>query len=416
MIKAITFLVFLLVISFDSSESATLECEFKYNTWHVVGSLYTCYINKGITINTLDTAYIDSTTGNHQSSHTNDNVNYLYFVSVTISYFPRGIDAIFKNLKGIYFNNVGLKEIQQSDLKPFPKLIEFLIQAGNYIEILEEGLFDFNPELEYINLYDTKITHIDPKVFDSLTKLRQLYLSSNTCINQIATNRTSVLNLIKELPTKCNNSEYSSLAQELTFLESESKSLNFNDFKLELENLESKINSSKFVNFYQTKLQHLKDILNEKSIETKNCSALNVKIEDQMSSLKDSFSSLIKDSKDNCTKNNENYAELSDKVANIQKSVEKVNKKLDDFKQNIDRISTIESESKATHEVIIEAINKAVENIEMNLMAKMDENFKEINKKVQESEIRFNERTAKIMKSLKVIFDVSDMALNYSLQ
>jgi len=475
-----------------------MECEYKYNTWNVVGSLYTCYVTKGITITSLDTAYVNSTTGSHQSGHNNDNVNYLYINSVTISYFPRGLDAIFKNLKGIYFHINGFKEIHQSDLKPFPKLIEFLVILSYQLEILEEGLFDFNPDLEYVNLHTNKITHIDPKVFDSLPKLRKLYLSSNTCINKDSYDRTAVLNLIKELKTMCNNSDYSILDQKLKFLESESKSLNFSDFKEELENLESKINSSKFVNFYQTKLQNLKIILDKKSPEVKNCSTLKVKflnfitnlksltaqvsneienvsqesnngaainlqcmslndsfvninmnvqkvdekivnlsenilnlnqtvtkIKEKISDLKESFINFNKEAstefKDNIAKNNENYAELNEKVENIKKAVESVDKKLEEFKESINNIKTstiekVESESASTHDVIKEAITKAVEKIEKNLVEKMDENLKKINKNVQEGEKRFNERTAKIMKALKVIFDVSDMALNYSLQ
>jgi len=487
------------VISFDSSETATMECEYKYMNGQITGSLYTCYVTKGITITSLDTAYVNSTTGSHQSGHNNDNVNYIYIPSgSTISYFPRRLDAIFRNLKCIRFDNVGLKEIHQSDLKPFPKLIELLVEVSrNQIEILEEGLFDFNPDLEYIYLYQNKITHIDPNVFDSLTKLRHLELQSNTCINKYAYDRTSVQNLINELKTMCNNSDYSILDQKLKFLESESKSLNSNDFKVELENLESKINASKFINFYQTKLQNLKVILNEKSPEVKNCSTLKVKflnfitnlksltaqvsneienvseesnneatinlqcmslndsflninnnvekvdekivnlnenilnvnqtvakIEEQVSSLKESFVNFNKEAstefKDN-NKNNENYAELNEKVEDIKKAVESVDKKLEELKgtKNNIRTSTIEKvepESASTHDVIKEAITKAIAKIEKNLVEKMDENLKEINKKVNESEKRFNERTAKIMKALKVIFDVSDMALNYSLQ
>jgi len=486
------------MISFDSSETATMECSHGSQTWNVLGSLYFCKVTKGITITSLDTAYLNSTTGSHQSGYNNDNVNYFYIESVTISYFPRGLDAIFKNLKGIWFYKNGLKEIHQSDLKPFSKLIEFLIHGGNQLEILEEGLFDFNPDLEYINLHINKITHIDPKVFDSLTKLRHLYLNSNTCFSKGAYDRTAVQNLIKEVKTMCNNSDYSILDQKLKFLESESKSLSFNDFKVELENLESKINASKFINFYQTKLRNLKIVLDEKSHEVKNCSTLKVKflnfitnlknltsqvsneienvseesnneatvnqqcmslndsfvninnnvekvnekivnlsenilnvnqtvakIEEQVSSLKESFINFNKEAttefKDNFVKNNENYAELNEKVENVKKAVESVDKKLVELRVSINNIRTSaiendESESASTHDVIKEAITKAVEKIEKNLMDKMDENLKEINKKVQESEKRFNERSAKIMKALKVIFDVSDMALNYSLQ
>jgi len=376
-----------------------MDCENQYNTWNVIGSLYTCTVSKGITINSLDTAYINSSTGSHQSGHNNDNVNYLQFFSVTVSYFPRGLDAIFKNLKGIRFYETSFKEIHQSDLKPFPKLIQFSIHT-NQIEILEEGLFDFNPDLEYINLYPNKITHIDPKVFDSLPKLRYLYLSSNTCIDKYTEDRTAVQNLIKELKTMCNNSDYSILDQKLKFLESESKSLDFSDFKEELENLESKINASKFINFYQTKLQNLKIILDEKSPEVKNCSTLKVKFLNFITNLKnltDQVSNEIENvdqESNNEATINQQCMSLNDSFVNINNNVEKIDEKIVNLSENIlnlnqtvtkieekisNLIEKVEVESKATQD----AINKAVENIEKYLMEKLEEILKEINKKAR---------------------------------
>ena len=308
----------------------------------VTGSAYTCYVSKGLTINSLDTAFVNSSTGSHQSSHTNDNVNYFFTGSVTISYFPRGLDAIFKNLKAIYFYIVGLKEIHQSDLKPFPKLIEFGINT-NQIEVLEEGLFDYNPNLEYISLAHNNITHIDSKLFDSLTKLRHLYLQTNKCINKYAQDRTTVVNLIKDVKVKCENLDYISIDQKLKFLESESKFISLNDFKLELENLESKINALKVVNFYHNKLQNLKNILDEKSFEGKNCSALNVKFLNFITNLKNLTSqasneieNVNQDSSNEtvsyscmsfntcCVNNNENI----DKIVNLSETVLNVSQDL----------------------------------------------------------------------------------------
>ncbi|KAL7037948.1 hypothetical protein ACKWTF_009408 [Chironomus riparius] len=455
MVRSVIFLFFFVVISFDSLESATIQCEYKYNSWSIAGNLYSCFVSNGITINSPETANIDLATGSHQSGYINDNLNYFYTTSVAISYFPRGLDKIFKNLKGIRFDYAGFKEIHQSDLKPFPKLIEFLIIYGSHVEILEEGLFDFNPDLQYLNLQYNKISHIDPKLFDSLTKLKQLHLTSNFCINKGATDRTSVQNLIKELKPICNNSDYSSLDQKLKFLNSESKSINLNDFKEEFKDLENKINASKFVNFYQPRLQKLKIILDEKLFEATNCISLNdsllkinknvqkvdenisnftenmlnishtvIKVEDEISSLKESFSNFNKEAliefKDNFAKNNENYSELKEEVVIVKKAVEGVDKKLEEFNKSISisRASTtgIESDTKTTYEVRIESINKAAEKIENKLMEKMDKNLIEINNKVQEGEQRFNEWRSKIMKALKGVFDASDMTLNCSVQ
>jgi hypothetical protein len=130
---------------------------------------------------------IESVTGSHDSGKSNDDVLgfHAYSYSKIINYFPSGLDLIFKNIKLISTEKVKLKEIHQSDLKPFQQL-EFLCLAQNDITTLEKDLFKFNPNLILVMLYSCRISHIDPNVFDNLHKLTYLLLESNACIHEEA--------------------------------------------------------------------------------------------------------------------------------------------------------------------------------------------------------------------------------------
>lgn len=75
---------------------------------------------------------------------------------------------------------------------------------GNQIEILEEGLFDFNQELELVYLNDNKISNIHPNVFDHLTKLATLWLSANKCtVLNSSYNISQTQQNIKQIKNTC---------------------------------------------------------------------------------------------------------------------------------------------------------------------------------------------------------------------
>lgn len=123
-----------------------------------------------------------------------------------INYFPRGFETFFGNIKAIFIRNSNLKEIHQGDLKSFSKLVEIYLHE-NSLEVLEEGLFDFNLNLEFVSFENNEIAHIGPNVFDHLNKLRYLYFDSNSCINKFAYNSISeVKNVIQIVKSQCTNS------------------------------------------------------------------------------------------------------------------------------------------------------------------------------------------------------------------
>jgi len=200
------------ISEYNLNSSVNIECEYYTSYWNDHGPVYTCEIQNTLNITSRESAVIHSETGYHVGYESNDDVTCFWSVNAlrVIEYFPRNLENIFTNLKIIKIAYGRLKEIKQSDLKPFSNLV-FLGLEYNDIKFLEDGLFAYNPELTYINLYGNKITHIGIQVFENLNKLSGLYLGSNTCINTYSTNhQRAVREVIKQAKVRCQHYSESS--------------------------------------------------------------------------------------------------------------------------------------------------------------------------------------------------------------
>jgi len=163
---------------------------------------------------------INSASGYHRSGMTNKNVLSLDIRNKGfINYFPKGLQNIFGDLKAIVIENCHLKEIQQSDLKPFGELV-LLGLSQNDIEIIEDGLFSFNPKLEDINFSSNRIIHIGTQAFENLNNLIYLILNSNNCIDEQAyDDAKEMARVIKLTKTACKDPTIACLKRNLQIIE-----------------------------------------------------------------------------------------------------------------------------------------------------------------------------------------------------
>lgn len=119
-----------------------------------------------------------------------------------INYFPKDLEKQFPNLLAILLNLVQLKEIRQTDLKPFTDL-RYLDLFENKIEYLEADLFKYNRRLEVIWLSNNKIKFIDDNIFQGLG-ITSLYLAYNDCVSKSVTdNPTSLMYFLDLLKISC---------------------------------------------------------------------------------------------------------------------------------------------------------------------------------------------------------------------
>lgn len=196
--NAIKFLILLLLSAKVDciDQSIDIKCELKKET-HIEGSVTTCEAVKSIEVWSKNIEISSCTTNNGNCK----NFEGFTAINMEMFYFPESVDKFFPNLKYLTVNYCQLREIHRNDLKNFTKLLEISLN-NNFIEILEENLFEFNTDLKAIFISNNKISSIHPNVFDNLPKLNYLTLVGNPCIDY-SSNKNGNLEEIKEKIINC---------------------------------------------------------------------------------------------------------------------------------------------------------------------------------------------------------------------
>ncbi|XP_070498592.1 toll-like receptor 1 [Chironomus tepperi] len=251
-------------------DSVDMECKFENWTFTAVGDVYHCDLQNTVNIKSKESAVINSVAGNHALGKSNSDVAGFYSVdsSRVIEYFPRNLANFFTNIKMIFIRNGRIKEVQQSNLKPFPKLV-YLDLTHNDIEFLEDGLFTYNPELKVVSFSSNKLIHIGTQVFENLNNLAWLYLFGNNCISMKAIdNRTAVKEVIRQAKLKCFG--FSDIEKELQKLEDSLIYVNYESFPIfdqNLQNLQNRFQNSSLSN--STPLKERFQAISTKAVNTK---------------------------------------------------------------------------------------------------------------------------------------------------
>ncbi|KAL7013486.1 hypothetical protein ACKWTF_015422 [Chironomus riparius] len=354
MIKLVEILTCLIIILHTSSSWTTIECNYKdSNNYHVLKNIYSCTVNNDPNILTRDSAQINSINGEHMSSKSFNDVISFDVRSKTIQVFPRGLQTYFKYLKVIYMEKCGLKEIHQAELKPFPDLIYFFLNS-NSIEVIEEGLFDNNPNLEAIGFWESKIVHIDAKVFDILTKLRFFWLSGTPCVKKDVWNsKENVQGALTWVRNQCTSADFLAMKNQLYSLEAELKTLNFAEAEAKITNFEATFNNSIFSKFrpLRNKMASLKipktvnfvnkevpsvDLTSKLSLESEKCpdfdsffKNLSKTMSNELNQVKVSIDEL------KCRRSEDHLTAIYEKIGNVDEKMSKIDEKVENFNGKI---------------------------------------------------------------------------------
>ena len=232
-----------------SSASNNIQCRYYSYENTYAGTNYECAVENDLNFNSPETAKIDSITGTHAKWQFDEDVTSFRAMSKRIEYFPQNLDEFFGNLKVIFMHHNNLKEIHQSDLRPFKNLIHHSM-AYNPIEVLEDGLFDYNLNLEVVGFEGTKIVHIGSNIFDHLYKLTTFWFGEVPCINQnVDHSRAVTLQLIQRAKQQCVNAEFTQLNREIESLEKNLVSLSPSIFNEEFGKFSLRFTNSKYSRF-----------------------------------------------------------------------------------------------------------------------------------------------------------------------
>lgn len=215
-----------------------MECKYRNDTWTIANKVYVCDNQNYLNIISPVSAVITSSSNVHMEGKSNTDVTAFVAYGKRIEYFPRNIEKIFGNLKGIYIQKCSLRKIQNSDLKVFPYLLELSL-GFNRIDVLEDDVFSSNLNLQNIVLSGNVIYHIGLKVFDNLSKLSHLQFAECDCINGVAIDSTSqVKKLIKKLKLECHKMEYDLINTEISKIEDNSKICKNTDVERKIQSIQ----------------------------------------------------------------------------------------------------------------------------------------------------------------------------------
>jgi len=384
------------------TSSVDVDCNYRLTEYYARNSVYCCEVENDLNIYSPEQAQINYVKGTHLRRKTNNDDIYLEISDKNVQYFPRGFENFFSNLKGLLVLSSTLKEIHQADLKPFSKLEYFQISSGNF-EIVEQGLFDFNPNLEIILFQNCKIFHIHPTVFDNLPNLTSLLLSGNPCISKNSFgSREAVIEMINDVQSTCVSEIYENLDQKLQSIEASFDSLNCENIVTFIQNLQifvKDFKSSKFVNFSPLKerFESLREFKIEDFITTTtirpndeqcttsrpetclnccNVDEFHAKIEDNFIYFNNSIDDLkISQTSTYSMLDNKHvdldgkFSGIDEKLINLDEKVAKIDEKITNFVEKIEKD--------------LEMALIRIKTLEKSLNEKMDQNFAKMLSKLE---------------------------------
>ncbi|CAG9811056.1 unnamed protein product [Chironomus riparius] len=381
-----SFLIAFLIITFcDSNQSTNIECSYTTGGFLISKAIYYCAVKRNPNILTPESAQNCTVSGAHVSSNTNDDVHGIYAASKTMNYFPRGLEKSFKNLRRIYIDHCGMAELHQADLKPFTQLSHIYIV--DIIEVVEEGLFEFNPNLEWVGFSGADLIHIDSNVFDHLTKLVTFWLSNVPCVKKhISDSYEMTKEAIQLVKNQCTNSEFQELKNKLRNLEIESKTLSPDEFKTKFEAFERSFITSKFSKYrpLNYKFENLKDYLGfvdtklhvihpQPTSELEVCPKIEASSSDLLDNLKNISGLLIDIKSSQCgirdpiPSMSSSIATLTLNINNITSSVHQLKTSQSNSASSLDvKLNSLRSSQEA-HKSAMDGIKESISDIEATL-------------------------------------------------
>jgi hypothetical protein len=125
---------------------------------------YECIVNRASSRIT-QRCEVKSFNGHHEVGKSNKDVECLRLEQSTIHYLPSGIYKIFPNMKRLFINQCGLKELNSNDFFGLGSL-EKLFVTNNNLKMLPDDLFIHTRQLQEINFNTNKLTHLSSRLLD----------------------------------------------------------------------------------------------------------------------------------------------------------------------------------------------------------------------------------------------------------
>lgn len=219
--------IFILAI-ISTAHAVIFDCFFTHLTTVNLSSTYSCYQPSLANIN--ESEYLTAVYGQHSIGKSNVDVKGLIIDDIiSLTYFPKSIEAFFPNLVAIRIRDTGIRALSGHELDPWVDLFWFKFQHNRNVVRLPPNLFDSTPQLKYIDFYNNNIKHVGEDVFSSLTNITLMDFRYNHCVNQLANNPVQFQALINHLRTNCTDIDDSTTTQSTTISTTEEPSCGNSD-------------------------------------------------------------------------------------------------------------------------------------------------------------------------------------------
>lgn len=215
--------IFLIILCLLEVDSLIIDCDFKYEYIHDWNERYTCRTRN---LNSkIDNKNIESISGVHLESMSNDNVTQYFARLLTVEYFPNGLGDYFSNLEVVRITSCNMRHLRKKDLQNLRNL-KYLDLIGNKIEKLDSNTFENTPQLQNVILNNNRLQFIGSKLMEPLKNLQIISFGGNTCIGGHAKDSVEQLERLKtEIKLKCNDISMEDLMQKMDNLEMQIKKI-----------------------------------------------------------------------------------------------------------------------------------------------------------------------------------------------
>lgn len=182
-----------------ASETIEIECHFSMSSFGKKKKIYQCDTKN---LNVEAHSVVENISGRHLEGKKHVDVERLQIAHQVCHFMPSGFDIFFPNLRSLRIVSSGLKQINLSDLKPFP-LLMFIEVYANDVSTLQTDIFSGTPRLTSIRFEDNKIEKVGRDLLEQLKALRKAQFRGNICISQSADSNDKIGALQRELNEKC---------------------------------------------------------------------------------------------------------------------------------------------------------------------------------------------------------------------
>lgn len=249
------FLIALLILTLGQINGIIIDCEFKFvrNRLHKDFERYKCYATSMTFENDEDIVSIIMG-DQHKNGKSDNDVTMFHSDKNIFTKFPRNIAGFFENIEMVDVYEAEIKEINGVDLKQFGGKLKSLWLMRNEIKKIPSDLFIHTPNLEWINLSENNILHVDIGSFSHLNHLNKLFFKLNPCYSASASDPEKIQELIAKIDTECKTTLY---------IRHQSEALTMKNENLKDENLDIKSNVTELLSIIESKNQQIDQLLVE---------------------------------------------------------------------------------------------------------------------------------------------------------